>query len=243
MDLTTPPLAPKVVSTLATFNIRTIEDLQEINPCHAFLLLKKSGLSITQSVFWQLVGLCCQQIPDDLDVLEREKWLLQLQNTPPVAIFPSQDTMQYYMKLALEQAKIAANYNEIPVGAVVVYRGQVIASAYNRCVQDCSISHHAEILALAMAGKVLGNYRLNECDIYVSLEPCAMCASAILQARVARVIFAAPEPKTGAAGSVINLFADKRLNAHTAVCGGVLADESQVMLQQFFRQRRNFRAA
>ena len=240
MDLTTPPLAPKVVATLATFNIRTIEDLQETNPC---LLLKKSGLSITQSVFWQLVGLCCQQIPNDLDALEREKWLLELQNTPPVAIFPSQDTMQCYMKLALEQAKIAAVYNEIPVGAVVVYRGQVIASAYNRCVQDCSISHHAEILALAMAGKMLGNYRLNECDIYVSLEPCAMCASAILQARVARVIFAAPEPKTGAAGSVINLFADKRLNAHTAVCGGVLADESQVMLQQFFRQRRNFRAA
>jgi hypothetical protein len=105
-------------------------------------------------------------------------------------------------------------------------------------VLDCNISHHAEIQALAAAGQVLGNYRLNECDVYVSLEPCAMCASAMIQARVARVVFAAHEPKTGAAGSVLNLFSNNQLNQHTAMLGGLLADEAKQQLQAFFRLRR-----
>ena len=142
------------------------------------------------------------------------------------------------MQAALVQAALAAEAGEVPVGAVVVHCGNIVAQAYNRCVADCNVSHHAEILALAQAGQVLGSYRLNECDVYVSLEPCAMCASALMQARVARVIFAASEPKTGAAGSVVNLFANKVLNAHTAVLGGVLADEAQAILQQFFQSKR-----
>ena len=143
-----------------------------------------------------------------------------------------------WMRLALQAAHEAAARGEVPVGAVVVHRGEIIAQAHNRCVADCSISHHAEIQALAAAGQALGNYRLNECDVYVSLEPCAMCASAMIQARVARVVFAAHEPKTGAAGSVLNLFANKQLNQHTAILGGVLADEAKQQLQAFFRLRR-----
>ena len=237
--LTTPPLAPKVVAVLAALQIYTVEDVQAACPCRVFLLLKKSGLSVTLSVFWQLVALSLQKHVSDLSDGERAAWQKKLQEIPPVGVFPPLEEQQKFMQAALVQAALAAEAGEVPVGAVVVHRGKIVAQAYNRCVADCNVSHHAEILALAQAGQVLGSYRLNECDVYVSLEPCAMCAGALMQARVARVIFAASEPKTGAAGSVVNLFANKTLNAHTAVSGGVLADEAQVILQQFFQKKRD----
>ena len=231
--LTTPPLAPKVVAVLAGLQIYTVEDVQAACPCRVFLLLKKSGLSVTLSVFWQLVAVSLRKNVSELSDSERTEWQQKLQEMPPVAVFPPLEEQQKFM-----QAALAAECGEVPVGAVVVHRGNIVAQAYNRCVADCNVSHHAEILALAQAGQVLGSYRLNECDVYVSLEPCAMCASALMQARVARVIFAASEPKMGAAGSVVDLFANKVLNAHTAVSGGVLADEAQAILQQFFQNKR-----
>ena len=237
--LTTPPLAPKVVAVLAGLQIYTVEDVQAACPCRVFLLLKKSGLSVTLSVFWQLVALSLQKHVSDLSDGERAAWQKKLQEMPPVAVFPPLEEQQGFMQAALVQAALAAEAGEVPGGAGVVHRGKIVAQAYNRCVADCNVSHHAEILALAQAGQVLGSYRLNECDVYVSLEPCAMCAGALIQARVARVIFAASEPKTGAAGSVVNLFANKTLNAHTGVSGGVLADEAQVILQQFFQKKRD----
>lgn len=236
--LSTPPLAPKVIHTLAQCGVFTLADLQVKNPCVAFLLLKDSGLSVTQSVFWQLVALCCLKTVPELSEQEKQFWQNELNNTPPVARFPDSEIMQGFMREAIFQAALAAQMGEVPVGAVIVYQDEMIARAHNRCVIDCNISHHAEIQALAAAGQVLGNYRLSDCDMYISLEPCAMCASAIMQARIRRVIFAASEPKTGAAGSVINLFANKQFNAHTAVLGGVLSDEAQMQLQDFFRLRR-----
>lgn len=236
--LTTPPLAPKVIQALVQCGVFSVSDLQQCNPCRAFLLLKKMGLSVTQSVFWQLVAICCLKTPQELTEKERADWQQQLRQTPPVALFPTTEIMQTFMREALFQAALAAHMGEVPVGAVVVHQGQIIARAHNRCIHDCNISHHAEIQALAQAGQVLGNYRLSDCDVYVSLEPCTMCASALIQARVARVIFAANEPKTGAAGSVLDLFANTQLNAHTAVLGGVLQQEAQQQLRDFFRQRR-----
>lgn len=238
MKLTTPPLAPKVIQVLARLNVHTVQDVQAMNPCRVFLLLKQSGLSVTRSVFWQLVAVGSLKTVRQLSQQEREYWMQQLRQMPPVALFPPQDEMERWMRAALFQAAEAAKLGEVPVGAVVVHRGEIIAQAHNRCVADCSISHHAEIQALAAAGQVLGNYRLNECDVYVSLEPCAMCASAMIQARVARVVFAAHEPKMGAAGSVLNLFVNKQLNQHTAMLGGLLADEAKQQLQAFFRLRR-----
>ncbi len=238
MKLTTPPLAPTVIQALAQLNVHTAQDVQAMNPCRAFLLLKQLGLSVTQSVFWQLVALGSLKTVQQLSAQERAYWEQQLREMPPVALFPPQDEMERWMRVALFQAAAAARLGEVPVGAVVVHCGEMVAQAHNRCVVDCNISHHAEIQALAAAGQALGNYRLNECDVYVSLEPCAMCASAMIQARVARVIFAANEPKTGAAGSVLNLFANKQLNQHTAILGRVLADEARQQLQAFFRLRR-----
>lgn len=143
-----------------------------------------------------------------------------------------------FMRLALEQAHEAAAADEVPVGAVVVHQGRVIATGRNAPLAAKDPTAHAEIVALRAAANVLGNYRLDGCELYVTLEPCAMCSGAMLHARLARVIFGANDPKTGAAGSVLNLFADQRLNHQTAVHGGVLAEDCAAPLKRFFHSRR-----
>lgn len=238
MRLTTPPLPPQVLTALANLHIYTQTDLCSFDPCHAFLLLKQSLNGITQSVFWQMVSLCEHTQPSNLSETQRSYWQQRLYNFPPVAHFPSIEKMNKFMNLALKQAQLAAENHEVPVGAVIVYENRIIAASHNACISQHSSCYHAEIQALIQAGQVLHNYRLNHCDLYVSLEPCAMCASAIIQSRIHRLIFAATEPKTGAAGSVINLFNNKKLNKHTAVYGGILAQESQQLLQTFFQQQR-----
>jgi len=142
------------------------------------------------------------------------------------------------MRLALDQAQNALLVGEVPVGAVIMRGGQLIATGYNRPITTHDPTAHAEIVALRHAAQLLGNYRLPECELYVTLEPCAMCAMALMHARFKRVVFAATDPKTGASGSVLNLFADPRLNHHTRVQGGVLADASAQLLRDFFAERR-----
>ena len=143
-----------------------------------------------------------------------------------------------FMQLAVAQAVQAAAAGEIPVGAVVVRQGRVIATGRNAPIDGHDPTAHAEIVALRAAAQVLGNYRLDDCELYVTLEPCAMCSGAMLHARLKRVVFGAPDPKTGAAGSVVNLFSQAALNHQTALQGGVLAAECGALLQDFFRQRR-----
>jgi tRNA(adenine34) deaminase len=143
-----------------------------------------------------------------------------------------------FMRLALVQAHDAAALGEIPVGAVVVRRGEVIAAGRNAPIDGHDPTAHAEIVALRAAALALGNYRLDDCELFVTLEPCAMCSGAMLNARLKRVVFGASEPKSGAAGSVINLFAQARLNHQTQVQGGVLDGQCRVLMQVFFRQRR-----
>ncbi|HEY3046350.1 MAG TPA: tRNA adenosine(34) deaminase TadA [Polaromonas sp.] len=143
-----------------------------------------------------------------------------------------------FMQLALAQAREAAAVGEVPVGAVVVHQGQVIATGRNAPIDGLDPTAHAEIVALRAAAQVLGNYRLDDCELYVTLEPCAMCSGAMLHARLKRVVFGALDPKTGAAGSILNLFDQARLNHQTRLQGGVLAGECGSLLQDFFRQRR-----
>jgi tRNA(adenine34) deaminase len=145
---------------------------------------------------------------------------------------------EWGMRLALDQALNAQLAGEVPVGAVIVRAGQVIATGYNRPITTHDPTAHAEIVALRHAAQLLQNYRLPECELYVTLEPCAMCAMALMHARFKRVVFAASDPKTGAAGSVANLFAEPRLNHHTQVVGGVMAEPASSMLRQFFAERR-----
>ncbi len=144
----------------------------------------------------------------------------------------------HWMRLALEQARLAAAEGEVPVGAVVVRDGQLIATGRNAPIGNHDPSAHAEIVALRAAASALGNYRLDGCELFVTLEPCAMCSGAMLHARLKRVVFGAADQRTGAAGSVLDLFADARLNHQTEVQGGVLADEAARALQAFFKIRR-----
>ncbi|HEZ0047826.1 TPA: TfoX/Sxy family DNA transformation protein [Neisseria meningitidis] len=236
--LTTPPLAPKTLAALHHLGIRTLADLRQTGAVQTFLLLKASGLTLTKSTLWQLQSLLDGTPPQEMAQHDKTRLLAELKNHPPVAAFPPQGEMAHFMGLALEQAKLSALMGEIPVGAIIVSDGKIIASAHNTCIADCNVSRHAEINALAQAGGKMQNYRLDGCDIYITLEPCAMCASALIQARVKRVIYGAGEPKTGAAGSIVNLFADKRLNTHTAIRGGILQEECRAVLSRFFQNKR-----
>ncbi len=151
---------------------------------------------------------------------------------------PFNQADEYAMRIALDQAQNAWLAGEVPVGAVIMREGQVIATGYNRPITTNDPTAHAEIVALRHAAQLLENYRLPDCELYVTLEPCAMCAMALMHARFKRVVFSAHDPKTGVAGSVIDLFAQTQLNHHTQVQGGLLAEPSSQMLKQFFAERR-----
>lgn len=150
--------------------------------------------------------------------------------------FPPTDLA--FMTDALAQARLAMAQGEVPVGAVVVHEGRIVGVGHNCPVTGHDPSAHAEMQALRAAALALGNYRLPECELFVTLEPCVMCAGAIMHARISRVVYGAADPKTGACGSVVDLFAEPRLNHHAEVLGGVMRDECVGILQTFFAERR-----
>lgn len=143
-----------------------------------------------------------------------------------------------YMQMAMALARQAATLDEVPVGAVVVRNGEVIAAAANRKERDNCACHHAEILALEEASRVVGNWYLDDCELYVTLEPCAMCAGAIVNCRLRAVYYGAYDPKSGCLGSVYDLVGDKRLNHRMQVTGGILSEECGKMLSDFFAAKR-----
>ena len=143
-----------------------------------------------------------------------------------------------FMREALAEAQAAADAGEVPIGAVAVYQSEIIARGQNRVLRDVDPTAHAEIVAMRAAAKVLNNYRLTGCELYVTLEPCAMCSGAMVHARLARLIYAAADPKAGAAGSVLEVLNHPRLNHQMTVTPGVQAEESAALLREFFRQRR-----
>nr|WP_269093319.1 MULTISPECIES: tRNA adenosine(34) deaminase TadA [unclassified Photobacterium] len=148
----------------------------------------------------------------------------------------SQD--EFFMRRAIELASLAEAEGEVPVGAVAVLNGRVIGEGWNRSIGQHDATAHAEIMALRQAGKVCSNYRLLDVVLYVTLEPCPMCAAAMVHSRIGRVVFGAPDPKTGAAGSVMNLLSYSGVNHHVAFQGGVLDAECRQQLQAFFKRRR-----
>src|SRR5919108_4487056 len=153
----------------------------------------------------------------------------------PAAFFPREE---YFMRLALREAERAIEHDDVPIGAVIVSGGEVLAAARNERELRGDPTAHAELLALREASAKLGNWRLLETVLYVTLEPCAMCAGAIVLARVPRVVYGAADPKAGAAGSLLDILAEPRLNHRPAVAGGLLAEESAELLRSFFAPRR-----
>jgi tRNA(adenine34) deaminase len=151
---------------------------------------------------------------------------------------PADPADEYGMRLALDQAHNALLVGEVPVGAVILREGKVLATGYNRPITTHDPTAHAEIVALRHAAELAQNYRLPDCELFVTLEPCAMCAMALLHARFKRVVFGAADPKTGAAGSVLNVFEQPLLNHHTTLKGGVMAEPCGALLREFFAERR-----
>jgi tRNA(adenine34) deaminase len=145
---------------------------------------------------------------------------------------------EQYMRIAIAQAQIAEENGDVPIGAVIVHNGQVIAKAYNQREQLQDPTAHAEIIALTQAAAALENWHLHDCTMYVTLEPCCMCAGALVLARIDRLVYGCDDPKTGACGSLYNIVQDERLNHRLKVASGVLADECSQLLQKFFENRR-----
>jgi tRNA(adenine34) deaminase len=147
-------------------------------------------------------------------------------------------TDQQAMEAALAEARLAAEAGEVPIGAVVVREGAIVASGQNRVLRNVDPTAHAEIVALRAAAQALGNYRLTGCTLYVTLEPCAMCAGAMIHARIDKLVFAATDPKAGACGSVLSVLNHPKLNHQMWADRGILAEESAELLRTFFRERR-----
>jgi tRNA(adenine34) deaminase len=146
---------------------------------------------------------------------------------------------EIFMQAALEQARLAAEAGEVPIGAVTVANGEILAYGQNRVLRDVDPTAHAEIVAMRAAATVLGNYRLMNCELYVTLEPCAMCAGAMVHARLERLVYGAADPKAGAAGSVLEVLNHPKLNHQMTVTTGVLAEPCGTILKEFFRARRD----
>ena len=149
-----------------------------------------------------------------------------------------QDSDCDFMRVTLELAQQAQAIGEVPVGAIVVKDDVIIGRGYNQSITTMDPTAHAEVMAMRDAGQNIDNYRLLDCTLYVTLEPCVMCIGALFHARIARLVYAATDPKTGVCGSVIDLPAETRLNHHMQVSGGVLAEQASTMLKQFFAARR-----
>ncbi|MFC3534026.1 tRNA adenosine(34) deaminase TadA [Vogesella facilis] len=236
--LTSPPLPPNAIRWLAALNIHSRADLQRAGVVRAFLLLKASGHTATERLLFALAAAARGEHWSALDDASRTALRQAAAKHPPVRPLPPQAERQAFMTEALTLAAEAAQHGEVPVGAVVVQHGRIIGRGYNRPLGSHDPSAHAEMLALREAAANIGNYRLHGCQLYVTLEPCAMCAGAILHSRLDHVLYGAAEPRTGAAGSVLNLFAERRLNHHTAIDGGIAADAATALLADFFAQRR-----
>ncbi|UTH72630.1 tRNA adenosine(34) deaminase TadA [Chromobacterium sp. IIBBL 290-4] len=238
MTLSSPPLPPAALEWLAIQNIQTRQQLLDCGVVTAFLKLKAAGHTVTRRLLFALEAAARGGHWRDLTEADKAALLKQLTEHPPVSLPPAAEERARFMSLARRLAEQAAAEGEVPVGAVVVKNGEVIGQGYNQPIGRHDPSAHAEMLALREAAARLGNYRLDGCDLYVTLEPCPMCSGAILHSRIARVVYGARDAKTGAAGSTINLFSDRKLNHHASIFGGVDAEACASQLSAFFQARR-----
>lgn len=226
-------LSPKICALLKELGVTSVLELQTKGAAFVYRELQVRQQGLTQAIYWRLAALEMGRHLSEIDAAEKKLLATILKATPKTRLFPDKMQLTHYMTLALEEARCAQKENEVPVGAVAVYQGKVIARGHNRVVSNHFVGEHAEMIALREVGKILGNYRLEKVDLYVTVEPCMMCLGAITAARIGRLIYGVKEPKTGVTDHH-GLFRC----THTAILGGVLAKESAALLQEFFQIRR-----
>lgn len=232
-------IPPKARQWLAQLGIVSPEQLRQLGAPAVFQALHRRHFPVNRRLLWGLLAIERGCHWSDLTDEEKQySWQAVQQGFPP--LMPDElPVAEQAMELALAQARQAQAVGEVPVGAVVMQGETLIAVGHNLPRQQHDPTAHAEIVALRRAAEKLANYRLQDCTLYVTLEPCVMCAGAILHARLQRVVFGAYDDRAGAAGSVCNVFAMPVLNHQTAVSGGILATPCRELLQQFFAQRRS----
>lgn len=230
-------LAPKVQKALEHIGVLNIESLKNKGSLNTFLELKVIYPSITTSVLWRLLAIEKDINLADITADLKSATLLSLKQQQVVKSFPDQIQLEFYMHEALIEARKALLLLEVPVGAVIVKDNQIIARAHNRCLANNRVTSHAELLAIDEASQFLDNYRLEGCDLYVTLEPCMMCLGAIFQARISRLIYAVKSEKMGILENHLITFPNI-YKVHTAIKGGILAEECGQLIQQFFLNKR-----
>ena len=225
-------------SKLETLDINSMFHVKQFNAVKLFQQLKLHYSSLSYNTLYDLYCMCNDLPINSLDANSKRNLVKEYKALLPCYKLISSDKMQYYMNEASHQADLAITQQEIPIGAIVVYNNEIIARGYNKTLMSNDITQHAEIVALQQAQALLGNHILDECDLYVTIEPCLMCSGALINSRIRRVIFGACELKTGAICSQYAVFSNSQVNNHTQVIGPLDNTLYAKQLQQFFDTRR-----
>mgnify|MGYP000219834635 FL=1 len=222
-------------SKLERLNLARTELIRQHGYLEIYSQLKLAFPSMNYQALYDLYCLAQQSLCYTLAPEKQVALRAEFKAMTPRHVWLQSDTIKHFLTAAEEQAQLAWQHNEIPIGAVIVHQGQIIAQGYNRTRSDNNIMAHAEIVAILAAQQRLQNYRLNECDLYVTIEPCLMCSGAIINSRIQRVIFGACEPKTGACISQHQVFNNKKTNHHTEVIGPIDQKYYSRLISEFFK--------
>lgn len=222
-------------SKLSEININTTEEIKQLGHLETYMRLKLIYPSMNYPALYDLYCLTHEIIFNELTEHNKQELRQEFKNLLPRYNDLSQDVLNNFLSHAEELAITAGDANEVPIGAIIVYENQIIGSGYNQTRTSNSIFAHAEILAIKSAQQYLNNYRLNSCDLYVTIEPCLMCSGAIINSRIRRVIFGAFEPKTGACCSQYQVFNNKKINHHCQVIGPVNQNRYSQIMTDFYR--------
>ena len=224
-----------LTTKLIAIGITSVYEIKQLGAIILFQKLKANYPSLNYNTLYDLHCICNHLNINSIDIESKKKLIAEYKLLLPYHKPVSNELMHQYMNEAVSLANIALHKNEIPIGAVIIHNGGIISSGYNQTLIKNDILQHAEIIAIQKAQNILNNYRLNECDLYVTIEPCVMCSGAIINSRIRRVIYGANEPKTGAICSQYNVFANKIVNHHTQTIGPLDNDLYSRQIKDFFR--------
>ena len=223
---------------LALLDIKSVAQMQQIGVVKVFQWLRAHYPSLSYNTLYDLYCICNNLALNSINTTIKKDLILEYKLLSPCYMPLSVDLMHEYMHLAVVAANIALEHDEVPIGAVIVYQDKVIAIGYNKTCGNNDILQHAEINAIQQAQSIVGNYRLHECDLYVTIEPCLMCRGAIINSQIKRVIFGAYELKTGAVNSQYNVFSNTSVNHHTQAIGPLDNDLYSRQVKEFFSEKR-----